>query len=86
MCLYPKQIDNPKFKSNKKNGGLIPTVNDLRTLKINIGCGKCMECMKKKAARKGYKVSIDDKNNIVFTDSEGNKVKSADQKKRSIFS
>ena len=28
MCLYPTLIDNPKYKSNKKNGGVVPHCND----------------------------------------------------------
>lgn len=49
MCLYPRLIDNPKYKSNKKNGGNVPTVSDKHTLLVPIACGKCMECMKAKA-------------------------------------
>jgi hypothetical protein len=49
MCLFPKLIKNPKYKSTKKNGGLIPPVFDDRVKMIPIGCGKCMECRKKKA-------------------------------------
>jgi hypothetical protein len=49
MCLYPKLIFNQKYKSNKKNGGVIPTVLDERTLYVPVGCGKCIECMKQKA-------------------------------------
>ena len=49
MCLYPKLIRNRKFEPNKKNGGVTPPVNDKRTLLVPVGCGKCMECMRKKA-------------------------------------
>ena len=49
MCLYPRLIENRKYKSNKKNGGKIPTIVDKRALLVPIGCGKCMECKKKKA-------------------------------------
>ena len=49
MCLYPKLIKNKKFEPNKKNGGVAPPVNDKRTLLVPVGCGKCMECMRKKA-------------------------------------
>ena len=49
MCLYPKLIKNKKFEPNKKNGGIAPPVNDKRTLLVPVGCGKCMECMRKKA-------------------------------------
>ena len=48
MCLYPKLIQNPKYKKNKKNGGNVPTPQDDRVLLVPIGCGKCFECMKQK--------------------------------------
>lgn len=49
MCLYPKLINNKKYQSNKKNGGVIPAVSDKRVLVVPVGCGKCMECRKQKA-------------------------------------
>ena len=49
MCLYPKLIQNRKYIANKKNGGIIPPVNDLRVLYVPAGCGKCMECKKQKS-------------------------------------
>lgn len=49
MCLYPKLIKNPKYKKTKKNGGVIPAVRDKRVMAVPIGCGRCAECMKKKA-------------------------------------
>lgn len=48
MCLYPKLIINPKYKVNKKNGGVIPPLNDDRVKYVPIGCKKCIECKKKK--------------------------------------
>lgn len=49
MCLYPRIIRNPRYKANKKNGGVIPQAKDKRALYVAIGCGKCMECRKQKA-------------------------------------
>lgn len=49
MCLYPKLIDNPKYKPNKKNGGKPPFLADKRAAQVPIGCTKCMECRKQKA-------------------------------------
>jgi hypothetical protein len=49
MCLYPKLIKNKKYTSNKKNGGIIPAINDNRVLWVPAGCGKCIECRKQKA-------------------------------------
>lgn len=48
MCLYPKLIKNRKYTSNKKNGGVVPAVTDVRTLYVPIGCGKCIECTKQR--------------------------------------
>ena len=49
MCLYPKFIQNRKYRPNQKNKGIPPTVKDGRTLYVPIGCGKCMECRRQKA-------------------------------------
>lgn len=49
MCLYPKLIENRKYKANKKNGGDIPAVIDKKTLYVPVGCGKCIECKKQKS-------------------------------------
>lgn len=49
MCLYPKLIENRKYKANKKNGGIIPAITDNRVLVIPVKCNKCMECMKQKS-------------------------------------
>ena len=64
MCLYPKFILNRKYTPNKKNNGNIPELKDIRTLYVPVGCGKCMECMKKKA--RGWQVRLheDIRNNV----------------------
>lgn len=49
MCLYPRLMENPKYKPNKKNGGKVPPVFDNRTRTVAIGCGTCLECRKQKA-------------------------------------
>ncbi len=59
MCLYPKLIYNRKYTANKKNGGVKPPLplvkvgniwkEDLRVTMVPVGCGNCMECMKKRA-------------------------------------
>lgn len=48
MCLYPKLIKNKRYTINIKNKGIIPECIDERMLFVPIGCGKCIECMKKK--------------------------------------
>lgn len=49
MCLYPRLMKNPKYKKNKKNGGVIPPILDKRIKLVPIGCGKCIECRREKA-------------------------------------
>lgn len=49
MCLYPRLVDNPKYKRNKKNGGVIPPLTDQRVKYVPIGCQTCLECRKQKS-------------------------------------
>ena len=63
MCLYPKLIKNPKYKANKKNGGIIPECNDNRVLYVPVGCGNCIECMKQKARQWQVRLSEEIKQN-----------------------
>lgn len=48
MCLFPRLLQNPKYKKNKKNGGVIPEMKDKRVALVPVGCGECIECKKKK--------------------------------------
>ena len=59
MCLYPRIIQNPKYKINNKNGGVIPPIYDDRITKVPIGCGKCMECKKQRANNWKVRLSED---------------------------
>lgn len=49
MCLYSRLLENPRYKPNMKNGGHVPPIRDVRTNFVPTGCGKCIECRKKKA-------------------------------------
>lgn len=49
MCLYPSLMLNRKYTKTKKNGGIIPPIEDPRTKYVPIGCQLCMECRKQKA-------------------------------------
>lgn len=51
MCLYPKLVKNPKYKANKKNGGIVPVLDDKRKEWVPVGCQKCIECKKQKASQ-----------------------------------
>lgn len=48
MCIYSKLVTNPKYRANKKNGGIVPPLLDKRMKQIPAGCGKCIECRKQK--------------------------------------
>jgi hypothetical protein len=63
MCLYPKLIDNPKYKATKKNGGIIPPINDIRVTKVPIGCGNCIECRKQKSREWQVRLNEEIRNN-----------------------
>lgn len=64
MCLYPRLIKNRKYIANKKNGGIIPTVTDERTLYVPIGCQNCIECRKQKSREWQTRLLEDIKTNI----------------------
>lgn len=49
MCLYPRLIKNKKYTATKKNGGIVPPMNDERVKYVAVGCGKCIECKKQKS-------------------------------------
>jgi len=63
MCLFPRLIRNPKYRVNKKNKGVVPIAKDQRVLFVPIGCGMCMECLKKKANQWKVRLSEDIKRN-----------------------
>ena len=41
-------MQNKKYTANKKNGGNVPPLNDIRTALVPVGCGNCIECSKKR--------------------------------------
>jgi len=81
MCLYPTLIRNRRYTKNKKNGGIIPPINDLRTLWVPIGCENCIECRKQKARAWQTRLLEDIKTNrngkfitLTFSDEEVSKI------------
>jgi len=66
MCLFPKLLPNPKYKSTKKNGGVIPKMIDERVKFVPVGCGKCMECIKQRA--RGWQIRMSEE---IRTDKTG---------------
>lgn len=85
MCLYPKLIDNRKYKPTKKNNYNPPAPpQDPRVLYVPVGCGRCIECTKQKS--NGWKIRLHeeikfdrDATFVTFTFSEEslNKIKEA---------
>lgn len=63
MCLYPRLMENPRYKPNKKNGGVIPPFHDQRILIVPVKCGHCMECRKQKAREWQVRLLEDIKHN-----------------------
>lgn len=49
MCIFPKYLQNPKYKPNKKNGGQVPPITDPRVMYVPIPCGECIECKKQES-------------------------------------
>lgn len=49
MCLYTKKILNKRFVPTRKNGYNPPICHDERLRYIDIECGHCYECKRKKA-------------------------------------
>lgn len=49
MCLFPRLIQNPKYKPNKKNNKNPPVIKDWRVKFVPIGCGNCLQCRKQKS-------------------------------------
>lgn len=56
MCLYTKRILNRRYLPTRKNGWNPPICTDERLRYINVECGKCYECRRKKARE--WKVRI----------------------------
>ena len=63
MCLYPRPIDNRKYKVNKKNRGNVPPLRDERIKKVAVGCQECVECRKQKARGWQLRLAEDIKHN-----------------------
>lgn len=49
FCLHPVRIRNPRYKPNSKNGGFPDIPSDPRLAYLNVPCGKCIGCKKRKA-------------------------------------
>ena len=48
MCYFPIRIKNKRFVPTKKNGYEPPVCTDERLRYIEVECGYCFECRKKK--------------------------------------
>ncbi|AXH73044.1 MAG: replication initiator protein [Microviridae sp.] len=63
MCLYPRLIDNRKYKVTKKNGGNVPKKKDPRVSMVPVGCGKCIECRKQRGRGWSLRLQEEVRNN-----------------------
>ena len=63
MCIKKTLIANKKYMANKKNGGVIPHLEDVRMAQIWVPCGECYICRKKKARQWRVRISEDIKKN-----------------------
>lgn len=63
MCIRKTLIQNRKYTSTKKNGGIVPVCRDKRQLNIYVPCGQCYICRKKKAREWRMRISEDIKVN-----------------------
>lgn len=59
MCLFPRLIPNPRYKANKKNGGIVPRPRDERLRWITASCGRCEQCRKQKANEWTFRLNIE---------------------------
>ena len=70
MCYLKKRIKNPKYLPNKKNEFNPPVCTDERKRYIEIECGECPECRKKKRRDWSIRIREELKNNrcaVFFT-------------------
>lgn len=91
MCLYSKLILNRKYTATKKNGGKVPPLplikingvwmEDERVKWVAVGCGKCMECMRKKSREWSVRLQEEIRENkngifvtLTFSDESINKI------------
>ena len=48
MCYFTKKVLNKRFLPNRKNGWNPPVCTDERFRYVEVECGHCFECRKKK--------------------------------------
>lgn len=78
MCIAPTWMKNPRYKAGKA-----AIAKDYRLKYIQVGCGKCTECRKKKAKEWLIRLMEEYKNNperggqfvtLTFSEEEGKKI------------
>lgn len=55
-CLDPMTIVNPRYRPNKTNGGNPPVCEDPRLFRIQVPCGRCVECRRRRASDWRYRL------------------------------
>lgn len=70
MCINKKKILNRRYTITKKNGGVIPPLIDRRQKYVDVPCGQCYVCKRKKAReirmRLTEDVKVNKKCNIIL--------------------
>ena len=62
MCYFPIRIKNKRFVPTKKNGYEPPVCTDERLRYIEVECGYCFECRKKKKRMESEKLRATKRN------------------------
>lgn len=48
MCLYGREGENPRYRPNKKNGGVTPIAKYDNLKRVMFKCGTCVECRRER--------------------------------------
>ena len=56
MCYFTKKVLNKRFLPNRKNGWRPPVCTDERFRYVEVECGHCFECRKKREESGGLEI------------------------------
>ena len=57
MCYFTKKVLNKRFLPNRKNGWNPPICTDERFRYVEVECGHCFECRKKREENGGLETT-----------------------------
>lgn len=64
MCIYSTKMHNKHYEPTIKNKGIIPECTDVRKRTIEIGCGYCYMCKRKRANEWKIRLYEENKNTL----------------------